>query len=124
EPSRADWAPSRPRAVAQVVTLSGLSQPLDGPLLVGRSPQPPGGMTAGTMRVPSPHHDISRSHVHLEPKDGQILVTDMNSTNGTIIYMPNANPLRLENGQSILVPVGTTLDLGDGEQINLSVPLG
>lgn len=124
EPSRADWVPSRPRAVAQVVTLSGLSQPLDGPLLVGRSPQPPGGMTAGTMRVPSPHHDISRSHVHLEPKDGQILVTDMNSTNGTIIYMPNANPLRLENGQSILVPVGTTLDLGDGEQINLSVPLG
>lgn len=124
-PSRGDWPPTaQPRAFAQVVTISGLSQPLNGPLLIGRSPQLPEGMTAETLRVPSPHHDISRSHVYLEPQDGQILVADMNSTNGTIIYMPNANPLRLEDGQSILVPVGTTLDLGDGEQVNLSVPLG
>ncbi|MBE6478173.1 MAG: FHA domain-containing protein [Propionibacteriaceae bacterium] len=123
-PSRGDWSPqAQPRAFAQVVTISGLSQPLNGPLLIGRSPQLPEGMTAETLRVPSPHHDISRSHVYLEPQDGQILVADMNSTNGTIIYMPNANPLRLEDGQSILVPVGTTLDLGDGEQVNLSVPL-
>lgn len=119
--SRADWPTP---ALARVVTISGLSQPLNGPLLIGRSPQLPDGTAAETMRVPSPHHDISRSHVYLEPQNGQILVTDMNSTNGTIIYMPNANPLRLENGQSILVPVGTTLDLGDGEQVNLAVPPG
>ncbi|RLP07555.1 FHA domain-containing protein [Propionibacterium australiense] len=124
-PSRGDWSPpEQPRAFAQVVTISGLSQPLNGPLLIGRSPQLPEGMVAETLRVPSPHHDISRSHVYLEPQNGQVLVADMNSTNGTIVYMPNANPLRLEDGQSILVPVGTTLDLGDGEQVNLSVPLG
>lgn len=124
-PSRGDWSsPSPDRPLAQVVTISGLSQPLNGPLLVGRAPQLPDGMNAEIMRVPSPHHDISRSHLYLEPQDGRVLVTDMNSTNGTIVYMPSANPLRLENGQSILVPVGTTLDLGDGEQINLSTLMG
>ncbi len=39
------------------------------------------------MRVPSPGQDISRTHVKVAPGQWGIEVTDMHSTNGTVVLL-------------------------------------
>lgn len=64
--------------------------------------------------VPSPHQDISRSHVEVRTEDWHILVTDLNSTNGTVVRPPGRPEQLLHPGQSVVVEAGWTVDLGDG----------
>ena len=40
------------------------------------------------MTVPSPGHDISRTHLEVAPEGWSVVVTDLHSTNGTILVRP------------------------------------
>ncbi|HET9873690.1 MAG TPA: FHA domain-containing protein [Propionibacteriaceae bacterium] len=94
---------------------------LDRPVLIGRAPSPDQTDTpaARLMTVPSASQDISRSHVRVSPEGWEVLVTDLNSTNGTTLVLPGqqGNSRRLHGGDSTTVPIGSVLELGEGVRI-------
>ena len=117
--SSAGEAPAR----AIPATSAGARRPLVRPVVVGRAPPVPGDdPEAEALRVPSPNHDISRTHLRIEPRGWQIEVTDLNSTNGTLVTSPDGQTRRLTPGQPTEVGLGWTIDIGDGQKILLEPP--
>lgn len=116
-PSRA--AGAVPRApLFQIVTSGNQVAVLDRPAVVGRAPVVDDGLSRA-VTVPSPGHDISRTHLRIEQRGDVVAVTDLHSTNGTVINEPGKSPSHLADGQTRLVPVGTVLELGTGERIRI-----
>lgn len=112
-----------PRPVVAVVRSNfGVSLDLSSPIFIGRAPDTQGDPGAQVIKVPSPSTDISRSHLRVAPNDWQVEVTDLNSTNGSTITLPGQPPVRLEPGIPTSVPLGTSVDLGDGVQISVELP--
>ncbi len=103
--------------LARVRLSTGQVVDLDRPLVVGRAPSAsrvPAPDLPHLVTVPSPHQDISRTHVQLRVVDWQLLVTDLDSTNGTTIRCPGRPPQRLRPGQEVVVQPGWLVELGDG----------
>ena len=105
---------------AILLTAAGERVALTGPMLIGRAPASDSGEQL--LRVPSPNHDISRTHLRIAPKNGRFEVTDMNSTNGTIVVFPDGRSVHLVQGQSIDLVIGGAIDLGDAQTISLLAP--
>lgn len=103
--------------LAVVVSSTGAREPLDQPLLVGRSPsvsQVPGGKLPRLLIVDNDDHDISRNHAQVALEGGTPVVTDLHSRNGTTIVLPGKAPQKLRAGEPTTVLVGTVIDLGGG----------
>ena len=103
----------------------GTSAELDRPVLIGRAPSADRSSSRAPrlMTVPSPNHDISRTHLEVAPDDWQIVVTDLNSTNGTILVRPGGgDPQQLAPGEPVPVPVGSVMELGDGVSVLIDFP--
>ncbi|WP_448629153.1 FHA domain-containing protein [Cellulomonas soli] len=64
--------------------------------------------------VPSPQQDISRTHAEVRVDSGDVLVTDLGSTNGVQVLDEHGQTRRLHPGEPSRVAVGETVDLGDG----------
>jgi hypothetical protein len=116
-----------PRPVLGILrSPDGTSAPIDRPILVGRAPVLRDDLSEvpALMRVPSPGQDISRTHLLVTPDDWEILLTDLHSTNGTVIVRPAPVPdrLRLQPGQPLGVTVGTVVELGDGVTLLVDGP--
>jgi resuscitation-promoting factor RpfA len=106
-------APAAP--VVRMVLSTGAVVPLDRPVLLGRAPQAeraPAG--ARLLAVPSPEQDISRSHAQVQVEQGQVLVTDLYSTNGVTVASGALAPRRITAGEPVAVQAGDVVDLGDG----------
>src|SRR5699024_10061379 len=92
--------------------------------LIGRAPEShrfEGPLGPHLVTVPSPQHDISRTHAQISPEGGHVVVTDLNSTNGTIITLPGAAPRRLHPGEAVPVGDGAVVDLGDGVTVAVAI---
>jgi hypothetical protein len=106
---------------------TGRIVPLSGTILIGRSPKPPLVAPGDSRRavelveVPSPQQDISRNHVELRVDGWQVLVTDLGSTNGTVITIPGRDPQRLRSNESFPLPAGATVNLADEVQFAYEV---
>lgn len=112
--------PVMPSIAMGIQTNTGEFQNLMNGLVIGRAPDSSRGPAGvGTMRVPSPGNDISRSHVLVQPEGRQARITDLDSTNGTTIQLADDEPFLLEDGQSVVVPIGTVLNLGDGVSMRI-----
>lgn len=109
---------SQPEAEAEPrlrLTFShGVVVQLDTPVLVGRAPEAAQGVDAQLVAVPSPKQDISRTHCEIRPDGEDVLVTDLHSTNGTVVSRPGQVPHRLHPGEGTSASVGSRIDLGDG----------
>ncbi|OMH31319.1 FHA domain-containing protein [Tersicoccus sp. Bi-70] len=107
-----------PRPSLGTLTVSdGRRLELDRPLVVGRQPAVTRGAGADMPRivtVPSPHGDISRSHVRVRLDGWHVLLDDLESTNGTLLRRPGQPPRRLGRGESTMLLDGDAIDLGDG----------
>ncbi len=57
--------------------------------------------------------DISRSHLEVVLDEWHVLVTDLNSTNGTVVTLPGRLPERLRPGQAIMIEPGTVVSLAE-----------
>jgi hypothetical protein len=103
----------------------GTTAELDRPIIIGRAPSVDRSRSreARLMKVPSPNHDISRTHLEVAPDDWQIVVTDLNSTNGTVLVRPGGRDRQeLPPGEPVPVQVGSVVALGDGVSVLIDFP--
>jgi hypothetical protein len=118
-----------PRPVARLVFSSGEDVLVDRVVLVGRAPEARHPTEAGEPRlvaVPSPHHEISSTHLEIRPGSGAdhgtAVVTDLGSTNGTLLVQPGLPPEDLHPGVAVQLIPGAVVDLGDGVTVQVLDP--
>ncbi len=113
----AGGSPDGDRATrGRVVLSTGAVLDLDRTLIVGRRPRIEQGMSDDIpelITVASPTHDISRNHVEIRRDGEAVTVTDLNTTNGTMLLREGDGPLRLHPGEATMVLSGDVLDIGD-----------
>jgi RNase P/RNase MRP subunit p29 len=124
-----DPDPVAPSPVARLVFSHGDDVEVDGAVLVGRAPEPRRSGTDGPprlVRVPSPQQEISSTHLEIRPGTaaarGSAVVTDLGSTNGTVLVQPGLPPEDLRPGIAVELVPGAVLDLGDGVTISVVNP--
>ncbi len=71
------------------------------------------------MRVASPRREVSASHIELRQLGGSVIVTDLRSTNGSVVMLPGSVPRKLRQGESLVVQPGTLVDIGDDNVIQI-----
>lgn len=90
--------------------------------MFGRKPRPAEserGPVPALVKVNSPEQAVSSTHVSLEQQSNAVIVTDLQSTNGTVIRVPGHEPLRIRPGEALAVGQGTTIDIGDSNIIEI-----
>jgi hypothetical protein len=120
-----DW--ERPGPVAHLSFSSGAEVDVDGLVVIGRAPDAgrfPTHEAPVLVTVPSPHSEISSTHVEVRPGTGDDLgsavVTDLGSTNGTLLVQPGHRPEELRPGVPVVLEIGALIDLGDGLTIRVT----
>jgi hypothetical protein len=102
-----------PRPVLGMLRFStGAFVPLIGPLVIGRSPTADaegGHPDRELVRIASPGARISRSHLAVAIDGWDVLVTDLHTGNGTTLVTPGQGPRHLEPGETVALPVGSTI---------------
>lgn len=111
-------APRTPVAVFYSFRIGGLKEsvPLDRPVRIGRRPSSPRiatGVAPRLLRVTSPKREVSSTHLEVRQTGTSVVVTDLRSTNGTVVLLPGAVPRKLLQGESVVVSPGTLVDIGD-----------
>lgn len=89
---------------------------LDRGVLMGRGPTEGrlvGGERPHRVKLPSPGNDISRNHLEVRLDGWHVLVTDLHSTNGTLVTRPGRPPERLRPDQPTMIEPGTVVTLAD-----------
>ncbi len=97
----------------------GQREPITRPILIGRSPSAGAGRITGAelptlLTVAPDDKDISRTHARVEVQGGAVVVTDLDSKNGTLVTLPGATARKLRGGEPAVVLPGTVIDLGGG----------
>jgi FHA domain len=112
------------RPVARLVLSTGEVVEVDRTIIVGRAPEARRLASADQphlVTVASPHHEISSTHLEIRPgagaDHGSAVVTDLGSTNGTVLVQPGLPPEDLQAGIAVSLIPGAILDLGDGVTI-------
>jgi hypothetical protein len=117
------------RPVAGLVFSSGETVEVDRAVLVGRAPEArrfTSGDQPKLVTVPSPAQEISSTHLEIRPgagaDHGTAVVTDLGSTNGTVVVQPGLPPEDLKPGIAVQLVPGAIIDLGDGVTIQVINP--
>jgi hypothetical protein len=115
--------------VARLVFSSGEVVFVDRPVLVGRAPEVRRFAVNDRphlVPVPSPQQEISSTHLEVRPgagaDHGTAVVTDLGSTNGTILVQPGLSPEDLKPGIAVRLVPGAIIDLGEGVTIQVTTP--
>ena len=109
--------PPRSPARGRVRLSTGRVVELEHPVVIGRRPR---STRASSTELPtliaveSPEGDISRSHIEIRAEGEHVLVTDLATTNGTVLLRGGQDPVRLHPNEPTMVVTGDVLDLGDG----------
>ena len=112
--------------VARLTFSSGEVVEVDRAVIVGRAPEARRFTSAEQTRlvtVPSPNQEISSTHLEVRPgagaDHGSAVVTDLGSTNGTVLVQPGLPPEDLQPGIAVQLIPGAIIDLGDGVTIQV-----
>ena len=115
--------------VARLVISNGETVAVDRAVLVGRAPEARRFTPTEQPRlvtVPSPNQEISSTHLEVRPGSGadhgSAVVTDMGSTNGSVLTLPGLSPEDLQPGIAVQLVPGSVIDLGDGVTIHVTHP--
>jgi hypothetical protein len=115
--------------VARLVFSNGDTVDVDRAVLVGRAPEARRFTSTEQPRlvtVPSPNQEISSTHLEVRPGSGadhgSAVVTDMGSTNGSVLTLPGLAPEELQPGIAVQLVPGSMIDLGDGVTIHVTNP--
>ena len=103
---------------------NGQTADVVGSVLVGRAPARDRARTAdpALLTVTSPSHDISRTHLEVFASGWDVGVTDLHSTNGTVLVAPDTSIRTMEPGETAVVELGTSLELADGVSVLIDFP--
>ncbi len=122
-------SPSVVSSVAKLLVSTGETVDVDRVVLFGRAPESRRFTSTEQPRlvtVASPLHEISSTHVEVRPgagaDHGAAVVTDMGSTNGTVLVQPGSGPEELKPGIAVRLVPGTVINLGDGVTIEVAQP--
>ena len=128
-PGQPPAPPVTARPVARLLFSSGEQVDVDRLVLVGRAPEPRRHTLTEEPRlvaVRSPHHEVSSTHLEIRPGSGadhgSAVVTDLGSTNGTLLVQPGLPPEDLQAGVAVQLIPGAVIDLGDGVSIQVVTP--
>jgi pSer/pThr/pTyr-binding forkhead associated (FHA) protein len=116
------------RPVAKLVFSSGETVEVDRTVLVGRAPEAQRASSDNPrlVTVPSPQQEISSTHLEVRAGSGvdhgSAVVTDLGSTNGTVLVQPGLAPEDLQPGITVQLIPGAIIDLGDGVTIQVTNP--
>jgi FHA domain len=102
---------------AKLVLSTGQVVAVDRSVLLGRAPQVSRVTNRDLPRLvtlPSPQQDISRTHAEVRADGDDVLVTDLHSTNGTLVTRPGDVARQLSPGEATIIEHGEVVDLGDG----------
>jgi pSer/pThr/pTyr-binding forkhead associated (FHA) protein len=114
-------------AVARLIFSSGEVVDVDRVVVIGRAPD--AGRVGNEQQVrlvtvPSPHQEISSTHLEVRPgsgaDQGAAVVTDLGSTNGTVVVQPGLPAEDLRPGVEVQLAPGATIDLGEGVTIQVT----
>lgn len=115
--------------VARLQFSNGETVDVDRAVLIGRAPEARRFTSTEQPRlvtVPSPQQEISSTHLEVRPGSGadhgSAVVTDMGSTNGTVLQQPGLPPEDLQPGLPVQLLPGAVIDLGDGVTIRVTQP--
>lgn len=95
---------------------------LDTAAVLGRNPALPRimqGRPPRLIRVPSPLREVSNTHVELRQQGALVIVTDLRTTNGSVVRVPGRASVTLRQGESIVVMPGTVIEIGDGNVVEI-----
>jgi hypothetical protein len=112
--------------VARLTFSTGEVVDVDRAVIVGRAPEARRFTSTEQPRlvtVPSPNQEISSTHLEIRPgagaDHGSAVVTDLGSTNGTVLVQPGLPPEDLQPGIAVQLIPGAIVDLGDGVTIQV-----
>ncbi len=115
------------RPVARLIFSSGEIVDVDRAVLVGRAPESRrfgGDDQSRLVTVPSPHQEVSSTHLEIRPgagaDHGSAVVTDLGSTNGTVVVQPGLPAEDLQPGIAVQLIPGAIVDLGEGVTIQVT----
>lgn len=115
--------------VARLLFSSGDVVDVDRAILIGRAPEARRFTSTDQPRlvtVPSPNQEISSTHLEVRPGSGAdhgtAVVSDLGSTNGTVLVLPGLAPESLQPGFPVQLLPGSLIDLGDGLTIQVTSP--
>jgi hypothetical protein len=121
--------PDPVRPVARLVFSTGQMVDVDRSVLIGRAPDSHrlgGDGRSRMVTVSSPHQEISSTHLEIRPGEGPDLgapvVTDLGSTNGTVVVQPGLPAEDLRPGAAVQLLPGAIVDLGEGVTIRVTTP--
>lgn len=128
EQPAAAWLPAAPAAPPTPMFYGfriGNSQIvlLDAVALVGRKPSAPRVVRDGQprlVRVQSATQEVSSTHLELRQVGTTVVATDLHSTNGTRLGVPGHPVRALRPGESVVVGVGTLIDIGDRNVLEIT----
>jgi len=119
-PADAPAAAAAPRLY--LLLPSGVREPLNQPIRVGRAPsvsKMSGDLVPRLVSLGGADQDVSRNHVHFTVEGDTVVVTDLHSRNGTLVALPGKAAQKLRQGEPTAVIVGTVVDLGSGITITV-----
>ncbi len=89
---------------------------LDRSVVMGRNPRSElnGDERPHVVKLPSGDGEISRTHLTITLDGWHVLLTDLESTNGTLVEFPGRPPERLRPKEPVLIPNATVVTLADG----------
>lgn len=121
-PLTADVALMPRPSLGRLFVSTGQVVDLDRTVVVGRRPRSTRSATdvARLVTVPSTQQDISRSHLEITLEGWHVLLSDLNTTNGTTLLRPGQAPRRLDPGEPTLIADGDTIDMGDSVSLTFA----
>jgi len=96
---------------------------LDRPIVIGRRPSAvrmPEIPAPLRIVVPADRRGVSARHARIEQLGTAIIVTDLGSSNGIVVHLPDGSVRRLRPGESCAVLPDSIVSLGDGIDIAVS----
>jgi len=123
----AQQAYETPRPPLGVLRLStGDVVSLDRGVIMGRAPQAPPGLPPElqpqVVRIASPQRDLSRNHVQVVVEGWQVILRDLDTTNGTTVTPPEGTPTRLRAGDPMVLEPGSVVSMADEVSFTYEVP--
>lgn len=104
----------RPTVHAVLAFANGERIPVDRTVLVGRNPKIAGVVDTELPRIMKYEgKGLSRTHAEIRVEDGQLVLEDLDSTNGTEVEAPGAERETLDPATPVVITIGTSIIFGD-----------